>query len=95
MRHPHVRVYASDRADAADLVDDYPCRDLVEAHQRMLNLVREYTNTVGATEEIGVDVEFEDDRVVTLRAQDPALLPRHLAIHFCDQPHETTSSPPG
>jgi len=88
MRHPHVRVYANDHADSADLIHDYPCRDIAEARQRMRDLMREFVDSVGANAPMGVDVEYEEDRVVTMRPQDEALAPLHLTIHFCEQPHD-------
>jgi len=88
VRHPHVRVYTNDHADALDLSADHPCRDLADAHRLMRDLVREYADRVGAHEAMGDVVEFEGEHALTLWPQDHALTPVHISIHFCEQRHD-------
>jgi hypothetical protein len=92
MRHPHVRVYANDHAEATDLLQDYPCQDIADAKLRIQEFIREYVDRIGADESSGVDVAFEGARVVTLRPQNCTLAPRYLTVHFCEQPHECAPS---
>ncbi len=87
MHHLHVRVYANDHPDAADLLADYECRDPDEARERMLDLIEAHSNDIGARNEMGDVVEFGDGDAVTLWPQDPAGRPVHLCIRHCDQSH--------
>jgi hypothetical protein len=91
MQHAHVSVYNSDHADPRALAHDYVGLDLDEVPAFVEELMRRYSDAVGAQSGLGTLDDVVGAGAVTLWPQDGTLEPVHIALHACGDPHDLCS----
>ncbi len=91
MQHAHVLVYNSDHADPVALAHDYVGLDLDEVPVFVEELLRRYSDAVGAQSGLGTLDDVVGVGAVTLWPQDRMLEPVHIVLHACEETHDLCS----
>jgi hypothetical protein len=88
VEHVHVLVYTSDHADPQALAHDYVGLDHNEVDALIEDLLRSYSDAVGAQTGLGTLDDVREAGAVTVWPQDRTWTPLHIVLCSCLERHD-------